>query len=82
LGAFLFLRAEKFGVEYKEPAEVRHDLRFEARKERMTRQGFATGIDIFRQAVLSGAQQQKQCCFAALVWLPQRTLNIHANTSS
>jgi hypothetical protein len=38
-------RAEKFGVDFKEPAKVRKDLRTGARKERMTREGFATGIE-------------------------------------
>lgn len=44
-----FCRAEKFGTAYVDPAQ-RKDLRLEARRERFTRQGFATGIDLFTEA--------------------------------
>ncbi|KAL4426356.1 hypothetical protein ABPG77_004650 [Micractinium sp. CCAP 211/92] len=41
-------RAEKFGVPYVEPGK-RRDLRLDARKERLARPGFATGIDLFTE---------------------------------
>lgn len=40
-------RAEKFGVPYVEPGK-RRDLRLDARKERLARPGFATGIGALR----------------------------------
>jgi hypothetical protein len=40
-------RAERFGVEYVEPARARTDLRLEARRERIAKSGFVTGIDFF-----------------------------------
>eukprot|EP00887_Chlorella_sp_A99_P005449 scaffold1.g5449.t1 len=42
-------RAAKFGVEYREPAETRRDLRLEMRRERLQRPGFATGFDFLSE---------------------------------
>ena len=42
-------RARKFGVEYVDPT-VRRELTLEAKKERLRREGFATGIDLFCEA--------------------------------
>ena len=44
----LCCRAEKFGVEYVEPAQ-RRDLRLDARKERLTRPTMGTGFDPFTE---------------------------------
>lgn len=41
-------RAEKFGTEYVDPSG-RGEFRLHARKEKFTRQGFATGINLFTQ---------------------------------
>lgn len=43
-----YCSAEKFGVKYVDPSR-RKDLRLESRRERFTREGFATGIDLFTE---------------------------------
>jgi hypothetical protein len=53
-------RAEKFGTKFVDPAR-RKDLRLEARKEKFTRQGFATGIDLFAEVRL-GQPAGRQAC--------------------
>ncbi|EFN59407.1 hypothetical protein CHLNCDRAFT_137920 [Chlorella variabilis] len=58
-------RAEKFGTEYVEPSR-RRDLRLDARKERFTRPGFATGIDLFTEE-----ERQKREQRAARFGLPE-----------
>ena len=57
--------AEKFGTEYVEPSR-RRDLRLDARKERFTRPGFATGIDLFTEE-----ERQKREQRAARFGLPE-----------
>ena len=42
-------RAERFGTDFREPAQ-RSDLKEAAKKERLQKPGFATGIDLFTQA--------------------------------
>lgn len=51
-------RAERFGVEYQEPATTRRELKHASRKERYTRQGFATGIDLFDEEEISKRHQR------------------------
>ena len=41
-------RAEKFGVEYRDPS-LRREFRDAARRERSSRSGFATGFDVFAE---------------------------------
>lgn len=41
-------RAARFGVQFKDPTK-RSDLFPEAKKERLKREGFATGIDFFSE---------------------------------
>ncbi|KAL4430928.1 hypothetical protein ABPG75_006184 [Micractinium tetrahymenae] len=50
-------RAEKFGVAYVEPGK-RRDLRLDARKERLARPGFATGIDLFTEEEVAKRAQR------------------------
>jgi hypothetical protein len=53
-------RAERFGVQYVDPARARPDMRLEARRERNARSGFVTGIDFF-----SAEEEQKRKARAA-----------------
>jgi hypothetical protein len=41
-------RAEKFGTDYRDPAELPKFTQ-QARLQRMRREGFATGIDLFSE---------------------------------
>jgi hypothetical protein len=52
-------RAERFNTDYVKPEKVKPELRMEVRKERLRRDGFATGIDLFTQVG----------CLAAGCWL-------------
>ena len=49
-------RAQRFGVEYKDPATVNPQLRYEAKKERLMKEpAFSLGFDI-----ISSAEQAKR----------------------
>lgn len=57
--ALLLRRAERFGTDYKDPAEVNPRFTQQARLQRLRREGFATGIDIFSEVrCCCGAEQQ------------------------
>jgi len=64
-------RAERFGTQFVEPGK-RHDLQLAFRKEKLKKDGFKTGIDIYDEVSLLHSSAQLSCTISAVLLTVQR----------